>query len=204
MSVSAMHCIARPHTLSNRNAYTSQDPLDSGQIMISPQPVFFWNKGISLSQLPFWGEVRWGRYNLTSLDAMPSFAHGGYRHHKWLRVEHLKWTESNAILGILDPETGMLSRLLWLWCLCIAGSLLDPIKDLGGWCLARLQLPCEVPASSLAAEDQMPNLFARTSGQDILPHKELSMIDHDCHDSAWTQLSFRKLMLHDCYSSLLA
>ena len=40
MNVSAMHCIARPYTLSNWNAYTSQDPL----------------------------------------YAMPSFAHGGYRH----------------------------------------------------------------------------------------------------------------------------
>ena len=37
----------------------------SGQIIMLHQPRFRWNKGNSLSKLPFWGEVLWGRYNLT-------------------------------------------------------------------------------------------------------------------------------------------
>ena len=37
----------------------------SGQIIIFHQPRFPWNKGISLTKTTIWGEVVWGRYNLT-------------------------------------------------------------------------------------------------------------------------------------------
>ena len=37
----------------------------SAQIIIFHHPGFPWNKGMSLTKPTFWGEVVWGRYNLT-------------------------------------------------------------------------------------------------------------------------------------------
>ena len=41
------------------------DAFKTGQIIIFHQPRFPWNKGNSLTKPQFWGEVVWGRYNLT-------------------------------------------------------------------------------------------------------------------------------------------
>ena len=60
------NCISKP-PVSRILTKQLENPDDqSGQIIIFHQPGFPWNKGDFPSLATFWGEVVWGRYNLTS------------------------------------------------------------------------------------------------------------------------------------------